>query len=157
METAKEEHWRQRLQELINHLEIKQAKFGSETGIVPSYVSRLLYPPGKPGRKNLGPDTMADIRKRYDLAPGWFDLPLGSQLPAKADEPGLTSARPLRAAQKVASWNNPEWPFANVEPADFFRLTAEERQHIEKDILLRIKNREPPSNQHQPAPNGAAA
>jgi hypothetical protein len=74
------EHWRLRLVELIATLELSQRVFADQTGIDPSYVSRLLYEPGKKGRKNLGLANMTAIRKRYKLPAGWFEMPLGAGL-----------------------------------------------------------------------------
>ncbi|WP_157090230.1 helix-turn-helix domain-containing protein [Polaromonas jejuensis] len=81
METTDPEHWRLRLAELIRHLGLKQKAFSEKTGIDPSYLSRLLYEPGKKGRKNLGFDTMLAVRQTYELSPGWFELPIGAELP----------------------------------------------------------------------------
>jgi transcriptional regulator with XRE-family HTH domain len=81
MNIGKEEHWRLRLLELQKALAVSQKAMADTTGIDPSYLSRLLYPPGKKGRKNLGLETMASFRKGYQLSAGWFDLPLGSELP----------------------------------------------------------------------------
>lgn len=78
------EHWRLRLIELITVLRISQRKFADDTGIDPTYVSRLLYEPGKRGRKKLGLSNMAAIKKAYQLSPGWFELQLGEELPSKA-------------------------------------------------------------------------
>jgi hypothetical protein len=66
---------RQRLQELIQaRCGGRQADFARDTGIAPSSVSRMLYPEGKSGRKNIGEDTIAKIREVFaDIAPGWFD------------------------------------------------------------------------------------
>jgi transcriptional regulator with XRE-family HTH domain len=157
METQKEEHWRQRLLELLAHLGLSQIRFAEDTGLDASYVSRLRYPPGKKGRKNLGLDTMATIRTRYKLAPGWFDLPLGADLPTALTYANANQPTAWRVAEPVPRWGAPGWPFENVQPDDWERLSPEERLHIENDILLRIRGREPPANQHQPAPSGAAA
>lgn len=81
MKTEAEEHWRLRLIELITHLKVTQRGFSDATGIDVSYVSRLLYPPGKKGRKNLGLTQMTVIRNSFNLPAGWFDLPLGQALP----------------------------------------------------------------------------
>lgn len=50
-----------------------QAKIASDTGISPNYVSRMLYPPGKNGRKQIGEDYVELLTKHY---PGWLDVDL---------------------------------------------------------------------------------
>lgn len=76
------EHWRLRLIELMDAVSVTQATFAERTGISPDYLSRLLYPPGKNGRKSLGPVTIRKIGEAYGLPPGWFDQPAGSALGA---------------------------------------------------------------------------
>lgn len=79
------EHWRLRLLEL----EEAQKAFGmtrhkdmaEKLDVEPSYYSRLRYPIGKPGRKNLGLDTLRAAIRSFGLRPDWFDLPLGSEIP----------------------------------------------------------------------------
>ena len=75
------EHWRLRLLELIACLGVSQRKFSDDTGIDPTYVSRLLYPPDKKGGKRLGLANMSAIKDAYKLSAGWFELPLGVELP----------------------------------------------------------------------------
>jgi transcriptional regulator with XRE-family HTH domain len=117
------EHWRRRLIELRAALGVTQAAMAAAIGVEPSYLSRLLYPPGKAGRKNLGLDTMRALRSTYSLRADWFDLPLGTVLPgentalgvaehvpdyANQQRPGQKSAAsPLRAGSVV-------WPFKEV-------------------------------------------
>ena len=38
-----------------------------------SYVARMLYPEGKPGRKRIADDMMEIIEKAFDLPRGWLD------------------------------------------------------------------------------------
>lgn len=38
----------------------------------PNYVSRMLYPPGKPGRKRIGEDSVDALDSAY---PGWLSAP----------------------------------------------------------------------------------
>lgn len=113
MNIGKEEHWRLRLLELQKSLGANQKSMADTTGIDPSYLSRLLYPPGKKGRKNLGLETMASFRAGYDLSAGWFDLPLGSELPGPhvAEDPPTfllmeqAAPRPAHESRSIA------WPF----------------------------------------------
>lgn len=82
MNTDYTEHWRLRLVELLQDLNVTQADFAKEVDLTANYVSRLLYAPEKKGRKNLGPTTISKISSKYKLQPGWFELPLGSSLPS---------------------------------------------------------------------------
>ncbi|MER2513479.1 MAG: hypothetical protein ABTQ25_13865 [Nitrosomonas ureae] len=41
-------------------------------GKEPSYVNRLLYPEGKPGKKNIGDEIMSDILDAFDLPEDWW-------------------------------------------------------------------------------------
>ncbi len=135
MKTGAEEHWRLRLIELIKHLDITQRGFSDATGIDASYVSRLLYPLGKKGRKNLGLTQMSAIRDCYKLPAGWFDLPLGNELPAPS---GTVNLRKIEAneatdASNVLPVRNVIWPFKLVS---YKRLNNLERllgkkQHAE--------------------------
>lgn len=110
------EHWRLRLVELQEALGYKQAAMAKDMDVDASYFSRLLYPPGKPGRKNLGMDTMRAARKAYGLSADWFDLPLGSALPSRGQTPGVSTHPALRAAEERRPYANPlvAWPFATT-------------------------------------------
>lgn len=115
MATVDKEHWRKRLLELIEHLAVPHVEFAEETDIPPSYLSRMLYPPGKIGRKNLGPESMAKITRRYQLSHGWFDKPLGAELPnlaplsANATEANVANENPQQPA--ITSVHQLRWPF----------------------------------------------
>lgn len=106
------EHWRLRLVELKTATGHKQCEIAEKIGKPESYVSRLLYAPGKKGRKNLGWDTIRDIVKAYGLRVDWFDLPLGSMLPNK-DKPSTVASEPepagIPAVQPIAA--GVKWPF----------------------------------------------
>lgn len=43
------------------------------------------------------------------------------------------------------------WPFKRVSPEQYALLDPEEKRHIEKDILIRVKNRGDPEKQDTPA------
>ncbi len=75
------EHWRCRLQELLAITGLSQAAFAARADISPDYMSRLLYPANKAGRKNLGMVTMRKIINAFNLPANWFDEPLGTALP----------------------------------------------------------------------------
>lgn len=110
------EHWRQRLLELKSDLELSQAAIAAAMGVPANYVSRLLYPPGKAGRKNLGMDTMRSLRTAYNLSADWFDLPLGSDLPrtrSSKSSPALVVSEPP-ASSNVVPVTGHSWPFTLV-------------------------------------------
>ncbi len=46
------------------------AKIAQEIGKEPNYVSRMLYPAGKPGRKRIGEDSVEILNEKF---PGWLD------------------------------------------------------------------------------------
>ena len=81
------DHWRLRLIELMRALDLSQKDIANTTEIAATYISRLLYPPGKKSRKEIGLATMRTISRCYNLAPGWFDMPLQTDLPEKT-KPG---------------------------------------------------------------------
>lgn len=147
MATEADEHRRRRLLELVAAIGGTQTAIAANAGIDASYLSRLLYPPGKAGRKNLGIDTMSNLQTAYRLPPGWFDMPPGSALPSPH----------FGVEQEVFTYMSRPWPFKSVAPAQWELLSQDERQLVEAGILLCVKNREPPTKQHQPAPQSAAA
>lgn len=117
------EHWRQRLAELLKHTDMSQAEFAAKIEVQADYVSRLLYEPGKKGRKNLGPATVRKITTAFDLPPGWFDLALGSEMPHMAPRIMVSEDMPgdrTGPAPKVI------WPFKLVSYARVQRV----REHF---------------------------
>jgi transcriptional regulator with XRE-family HTH domain len=104
----REEHWRRRLLELKGGLQLKQTQIAADIGVADSYVSRLLYPPGKNGRKNLGLDNLRRLCAAYALQADWFDLPLGTKVPGK----GTVSLVEESAA--VFALRRDNWPFTLV-------------------------------------------
>ncbi len=125
---TREEHWRQRLIELKTALKTSQASIAAAIKVEPSYVSRLLYPPGKAGRKNIGLETMRSLLEAYSLPPDWFDRPLGSDLPSEsgqspplphiANEPSAEYGRNVRPLKS-------SWPFALVTPTRLAQLKSD--------------------------------
>lgn len=57
----------QRLVESIGHGGI--ARVAGRIGKEPNYVSRMLYPPGKPGKKRIGEDSVDALDAAF---PGWL-------------------------------------------------------------------------------------
>lgn len=115
MGTVDKEHWQQRLIELIAHLKVTQADFAMETGIDPTYASRMLYEPGKVARKNVGPEPMAKIMATYGLSAGWFDKKLGAEMPTLSASGEMNqSVREEASRPALATVNQVKWPFQLV-------------------------------------------
>lgn len=76
-----------------------------------SYVSRMLYPPGKSGRKRIADDMIELIEKKLNLPRGWFDF-----------------------KDKLGSGN---WPFSTVTYEEFKALPDFDKKEIE--TLMHIK------------------
>jgi len=116
------EHWRLRLQELLTSSGLTQAAFAERVGVSPDYVSRLLYPVDKPGRKNLGMVTMRKITASFALPAGWFDAPMGTGLPKESRAPvQLLAATSTRSAvnepdptKRDRKTEPVDWPFTIV-------------------------------------------
>lgn len=60
----------------------------------PSYISRMLYPEGKPGRKRIADDMMEIIENAFNLPRGWMDS-IASEMPNANEE--LEFAGSIRA------------------------------------------------------------
>ncbi len=128
------EHWRLRLQELLISTGLTQAAFAERIGVSPDYVSRLLYPMGKAGRKNLGVLTLRKISEAFGLPAGWFDAPIGTPIPGHEQETS-GAATPTAVAHHLAGDRGNsertretepvEWPFVIVTYQRIKRL----RQH----------------------------
>ncbi|WP_455806697.1 hypothetical protein [Pseudomonas fluorescens] len=52
-----------------------KAKFAKRLEKQPDYLSRLLYPKGKPGAKNVGEDLAREIEREFDLPQYSMDMP----------------------------------------------------------------------------------
>ncbi|MDM0011970.1 helix-turn-helix transcriptional regulator [Variovorax sp. J22P168] len=139
------EHWRLRLIELKNDLGLTQASLALKLDKSPDYVSRLLYEPHKKGRKNLGLQTIRTATESFELPPGWFDMPTGSQLPS-----GRRPGTPSNDERKVSSMT--KWPFRRVTPANYARLTRAQQDHIEDTIQMIL----PPASESPAAKRGRA-
>jgi transcriptional regulator with XRE-family HTH domain len=125
------EHWRLRLLELKADLGLTQAALASKLEKSPDYVSRLLYEPGKKGRKNLGMQTLRAATQNFNLPSDWFDRPLGTALPSTQGDQVQRRADPPSSISRGATW-----PFARVTPHQYSLLSSDQREHIEKTILL---------------------
>lgn len=49
------------------------AELARVIGREPSYVTRMLYPDGKAGKKRIGDDMMELIESKFELPRGWMD------------------------------------------------------------------------------------
>ena len=99
---------RQKVEELIRvRCDGVYAKFADKIERSPSYVGRMLYPEGKPGKKNIS-DTLIDvIEKKFNLPRGWLDGIAESQTdtikPSELKEATLTveQERMLRVMERL--------------------------------------------------------
>lgn len=79
-----------------------------------SYVSRLLYPPGKAGKKRIGDDMVDVIEQAFMMPRGWLSTP--------ADEATTVTTIPN---QKAVG----DWPF-RFERKRFDQLPPDRQQRI---------------------------
>lgn len=66
------ERRRKKLQEIIDSLGTQKA-LSEKTGIAESVISRMLYPAGKNGKRNIGEQAVRDIESGLGRPTGWFD------------------------------------------------------------------------------------
>lgn len=105
----KSEFRRQRLQKLIDlKCEGVGAELARRTGIDASYVTRMLYEPGKKAKKNIGEDTVETIETSFDV-PGWFD-PRGTN----ASEPRIPVVANVQFGDE-GYWQDTEHPTGHGE------------------------------------------
>src|SRR5450830_1837762 len=70
----KYERRRQNLMKLKNEFcEGKNRLLAEKIDRDPTYVSRMLYPEGKNGRKRIADDLIEVIEEKFDLPRGWLD------------------------------------------------------------------------------------
>jgi transcriptional regulator with XRE-family HTH domain len=96
-------------------------------------------------------EQMENEREDYPLSPP-------SQIPLKnayQAEEKSTQAPP--AAQESTTADRWTWPFKKVTREQFGLLDDEQRQDIEKYVLLHVKTREPPEKHEAPGTNTAKA
>ncbi|ELI8162585.1 S24 family peptidase [Yersinia sp. 2105 StPb PI] len=56
-----------------DHCDGNASELARRIGRDATYVARMLYPEGKPGRKRIGDDMMEIIEKSFNLPRGWMD------------------------------------------------------------------------------------
>lgn len=144
------EHWRQRLLELKADLDLSQAAIAAKIDLPANYVSRLLYPPGKAGRKNLGLETMRSIREAYGLSADWFDLPLGASLPSNAStrKSNAYAVAEPDPPSNVVPVRTTSWPFNLVPYSRILalksalgpRLAAEAMRELDERLNFEVSH-----------------
>ena len=53
----------------------KNATLAKIIGKNSTYIDKLFYPEGKKGKKNISDEILVLCEEKFDLIPGWFDLP----------------------------------------------------------------------------------
>ena len=129
----KYERRRKNLQLLIDERYRTPAEFARAIGRSPSYVSRMLYPEGKAGRKRIADDMLELMEHECNLPRGWFDN--SNHISAKeGNEPSPQKGNDITIPQfrtggsmggglelrdqpgVIQSWSvNPEWLQKNVK------------------------------------------
>ncbi|SFI75132.1 LexA family transcriptional regulator [Nitrosomonas sp. Nm34] len=70
-----------------------KSSLANKLGKSPDYVARMLYPPGKKGKKNIGEDLAEEIEKVF---PGWQNLSV-----AREQQAGKANIIPIPNNNKV--------------------------------------------------------
>lgn len=114
----KYEHRRRRLLELKEwQCDGKIARLAERIARSDSYVARMLYEEGKPGKKRIGDDMLEVIEAAFSLSRGWFDLPLGTKPSAASAQRSLIDdSVPAGASLHSLGSKRPaiSWPFPTV-------------------------------------------
>ncbi|BCT15471.1 TPA: helix-turn-helix transcriptional regulator [Kluyvera cryocrescens] len=63
---------RLKLQELVASYKT-QREFAEQAGLDPTVVSRMLYPAGKPHKRNIGEQSARQIEEALKISRGWLD------------------------------------------------------------------------------------
>jgi SOS-response transcriptional repressor LexA len=72
--TQLQEMRRERLSTLVSELGVGgQRRLAEALGIAADYVSRMLYPPGKKGKKGISGDMARKIEQFFSVQIGWLD------------------------------------------------------------------------------------
>ena len=109
----KYESRRLRLKKLIDtYADGKISRFAEMIGRDQSYISRMLYPANKAGRKRIADNMMEHIEKTLSLPRGWFDFPIID--------------------------NQTDWPFSTISSDDFQLLSESDKEELEMLIRLKI-------------------
>lgn len=94
--------------------------------------------------KSLAGSNLLAAAKYLGVRPEWLADGVG---PKYADKSYLEAASHVVREPSPASWN---WPFKSVKPRQYALLDDEQREDIEKYVLLQVKSREPPQKRTAP-------
>lgn len=136
--------------------ELRDAKCGGVAAVLAgrigrdaSYVSRMLYPEGKAGKKRIADDMIEVIEKAFDLPRGWFDMPLGTRSSSEGALFGVatgTDGECLDLWQRYNSASAEQKTLVEVA-LDWKQPSAERRDHIKNmvEAALLVVRAFPPS------------
>lgn len=95
---------RLRLQQLRDELcNGKNVALAEKIGREPSYVSRMLYPEGKEGKRRIGDDMIEVIERAFRLPAGWLNGYIDSILSNTNSGPEIRRA-PLLKWDQLKTW-----------------------------------------------------
>lgn len=123
------EHRRKRLEELLQALDAKQAWVARLVGVEGSYMSRILSEPGTDGHKNISDVTIRKFNAALPITPGWFDLPLGAELPSSIR---VTKDGQLSATEALTPSRE---PVESRPPGKILHFSSTEALRIRGDML----------------------
>jgi hypothetical protein len=66
----------------------------------------------------------------------------------------LTQSEPALHEPSDMNWS---WPFKNIKPKQWSLLDEDQKEDVEKYVMLQFKSREPPEKRATPEINGATA
>lgn len=117
-----------------------------------TYVARLFYPVGKKGGKGIGLEIMKACTAKFGLKAGFWESD-PDHLNSQSEAPAPQAATPLKTNHAgLDSFYG--WPFSDrVKPWQYNKLTIDQKNDVEKYILLQISAKDPPAEQLAPANN----
>jgi hypothetical protein len=86
-------------------------------GKTPDYISRMLYPKDKPGKKGIGEESVELLDKSF---PGWLKK--------------MGEAQSPQANETPSTYGVPRWPFLSVTQEEWARIPFATRQLLEQQI-----------------------
>ena len=112
---------RQRLLQLRDEwCDGKTVVLAGKIGRDESYVSRMLYPEGKEGKKNIGEQMVSVIQRAFSLPNGWMDTEPGTDLsPNTLPGPALRGRVPLISWVQAGDWSE---VIDNLQPGEGERI-----------------------------------
>ena len=90
-------------------------RVANAVGKTPDYISRMLYPKDKAGKKGIGEDSVELLNKCF---PGWLE----------------TQAIRIEANEQALHYGPMCWPFVTVSQEDWERIPIETRKLLETQI-----------------------